>query len=190
LADDVARLRQVLRLQSGPTVLVGACYGGQIITAIGTSAPDVVGLIYIAGFALDEGESLADVMGASPAMPALERVVTDEQGFGWLAEDDYVHRLAGDVEPEVARAMWAAQQPLAVSAFGVVMGVPAWRSLPCWYLVATEDEAFSPATQHEFAARMGGTTAEVIGGHLAAVSCPAEVTDFVTSALEDAAQPF
>ena len=80
----VARLRQVLRLQSGPTVLVGHSYGGQIITALGTDDADVLGLVYIAAVGLDQGESLGALLSQGPGTPALEHMLTDEQGFGWL----------------------------------------------------------------------------------------------------------
>src|SRR5580658_35390 len=95
LADDVARLREVLALQDGPTVLVGHSYGGQIMTALGADAPNVVALVYIAAFGLDEGESLGGLLSTGPPTPALANLVTDTQGFGWLSEDDFVNHFAG-----------------------------------------------------------------------------------------------
>src|SRR6267143_6049109 len=99
LADDVARLRQVLNRQSGPTIVVGHSYGGQMMTALGTNAPNVVGLVYIAAFGLDEGESLGALLSQGPVAPALAHIVTDSRGFGWLSEDDFVNHFAGDVGP-------------------------------------------------------------------------------------------
>ena len=157
LADDVARLRQVLDLQDGPTVVAGHSYGGQVMTALGADAPNVVGLVYIAAFGLDQGESLGGLLSQGPVTPALAHLFTDKQGFGWLSEDDFVNHFAADVDPVKARVMYAVQQPLAMSAFGDVMGVPAWKSLPSWYLVATDDEALPPAAERQFAARMGAT---------------------------------
>ena len=95
-------------------------------------------LVYIAAFGLDEGESLGALLSQGPVTPALAHLFTDEQGFGWLSEDDFVNHFAADVDPARARVMYAVQQPLAASAFNDVMGVPAWKSLPSWYLVATE----------------------------------------------------
>src|SRR6478735_5090947 len=112
LAADVARLRQVLVRQSGPTLVVGHSYGGQIVTALGEDAPNVVGLVYIAAFALDEGESLGAQLGGGPPTPALANLIVDEQGFGWLPEDDFVNHFAGDVEPAKAKVMHAVQQGL------------------------------------------------------------------------------
>src|SRR5271170_4069126 len=147
LADDVRRLRQVLEFQDGPTIIVGHSYGGQIITALGTDAPNVVGLVYIAAFALDEGESLGAPLSQGPVTPALEHLFTDKQGFGWLSEEDFVNHFAADVDPAKAKVMYAVQQALAGSAFTDVMGVPAWKSLPSWYLVASDDQAIPPPAE-------------------------------------------
>src|ERR1700748_1014318 len=134
LADDVARLRQVLALQDGPTVIAGNSYGGQVMTALGNDAPNVVGLVYIAAFGIDEGESLGGLLSQGPPTPALAHQFVDEQGFVWLTEDDSVNHFAGDVDPVRARVLYAVQQPLSTSAFDDVMRVPAWKSLPSWYL--------------------------------------------------------
>src|SRR5579864_8307496 len=184
LASDVARLRQVLALQAGPTIVVGHSYGGQIITALGSNAPNVVGLVYIAAFAINEGESLGALLAQGPVTPALAHLFTDSRGFGWLSEDDFVDHFAGDVEPSRARVLYAVQQPLASSAFTDVMGVPAWRSLPSWYLVAENDEAIPPDAERQFATRMGATTVEVPSSHVAMVSHPAEVAELVEKAAE------
>jgi pimeloyl-ACP methyl ester carboxylesterase len=184
LADDVARLRQVLEFQDGPTIVVGHSYGGQVMTALGDEAPNVAGLVYIAAFGLDEGESLGALLSQGPVTPALVHQFVDARGFVWLSEDDFVNHFAGDVDPARARAMYAAQQPLVSSAFNEVMGTPAWKSLPSWYLVATNDEAIPPDAERQFATRMGATTVEVPSSHVAMVSHPAEVTELVEKAAE------
>src|SRR5580658_9239376 len=86
LADDVAQLRQVLNVQDGPTLVAGHSYGGQVITALGADAPNVAGLIYVAAFGLDQGESLGELLSQGPVTPALAHMITDEQGFSWLSE--------------------------------------------------------------------------------------------------------
>jgi pimeloyl-ACP methyl ester carboxylesterase len=182
LADDVARLRQVLDFQDGPTIVVGHSYGGQIMTALGTDAPNVVGLVYIAAFGIDEGESLGALLSQGPVTPALAHLFTDKQGFGWLSEDDFVNHFAADVDPVKAKVMYSVQQALAGSAFGDVMGVPAWKSLPSWYLVATEDQAIPPDAERLFASRMGATKVEVPSSHVAMVSHPDEVTQLIEAA--------
>ncbi len=182
LADDVARLRQVLDLQDGPTVIAGHSYGGQIMTALGTDAPNVAGLVYVAAFGLDEGESLGALLSQGPVTPALAHLVTDKQGFGWLSEDDFVNHFAADVDPVNAKVMYAAQQALAGSAFADVMGVPAWKTLPSWYLVAADDQAIPPAAERQFASRMGATTVEIASSHLAMVSHPGDVAQLIETA--------
>jgi pimeloyl-ACP methyl ester carboxylesterase len=99
LAADVARLRQVLARQDGPTIVAGHSYGGQIVTALGTDAPNVVGLVYVAAFGLDEGESIGGLLAQGPPTPALAHLDIDEQGFAWLPEDDFVNHFATDVDP-------------------------------------------------------------------------------------------
>jgi len=182
LADDVARLRQVLNLQDGPAIVAGHSYGGQIMTALGTDAPNVAGLVYIAAFALDEGESLGALLSQGPTPPALEHLFTDSLGFGWLTQDDFVKHFAADVDPVKATVMHAVQQPLAGSSFTDVMGAPAWKTLPSWYLVATQDQAIPPDAERLFAKRMGATTVEVASSHVAMVSHPAEVTQLIKTA--------
>src|SRR5919106_2498535 len=123
LADNVARLRVVLGRQDGPTIVAGHSYGGQIITALGTDAPNVIGLVYIAAFGLDEGESIGALLEQAPPGPALAHLDIDQQSFAWLPEDDFVNHFAADVDPVKARVMFAVQQPLHWSALQEVMGV-------------------------------------------------------------------
>jgi pimeloyl-ACP methyl ester carboxylesterase len=182
LADDVARLREVLEFQDGPTIVAGHSYGGQIMTALGGDAPNVVGLVYVAAFGLDEGESLGALSSSGPPAPALAHMFTDSRGFGWLSEGDFVDHFAADVDATWARVMYATQQPLALSVFEQVMGAPAWKSLSSWYLVAQNDEAIAPDAERQFAARMGATTVEIPSSHVAMVSHPAEVADLIEKA--------
>ena len=182
LAADVARLRQVLHRQDGPTVVVGHSYGGQIMTALGTDAPNAAGLVYIAAFGLDEGESIGALAAQGPPTPALAHLDIDAAGFAWLPEEDFVKHFAADVDPVRARVMYAVQQPVAASAFQDVMGVPAWKSLPTWFMVATADEAIPPVAERQFAARMGATTIELASSHVAMVSHPDEVAELIEAA--------
>jgi pimeloyl-ACP methyl ester carboxylesterase len=182
LAADVARLRQVLHRQDGPTVVVGHSYGGQIMTALGTDAPNAAGLVYIAAFGLDEGESIGALAAQGPPTPALAHLDIDAAGFAWLPEEDFVKHFAADVDPVKARVMYAVQQPVAAAAFQDVMGTPAWKSLPTWFMVATADEAIPPAAERQFAARMGATTIELASSHVAMVSHPDEVAQLIETA--------
>jgi pimeloyl-ACP methyl ester carboxylesterase len=187
LADDVARLRQVLNRQDGPTVVVGHSYGGQIMTALGTDSPNAVALVYIAAFGLDEGESIGALLASGPPTPALANLDIDDQGFAWLPKDDFVEHFAADVDSVEANVMFAVQQPLSTSTLGDVMGTPAWKSLPAWYLVAQNDEAIPPDAERSFAERMGATTVEVPSSHVAMVSHPDEVVALIESAVKGVA---
>jgi pimeloyl-ACP methyl ester carboxylesterase len=182
LADDVARLRQVLARQEGPTILAGHSYGGQIITALGPDTRNVVGLVYVAAFGLDEGESLGALLGGGPPTPALANLIVDEQGFGWLPEEDFLKHFAGDVDPAQAKIMYAVQQGLSMGTFEDVMGIPAWKSHPSWYLVATNDEAIPPDAERMFAERMGAESVEVASSHVAMVSHPDAVSELIQTA--------
>jgi pimeloyl-ACP methyl ester carboxylesterase len=185
LASDVARLRQALDRQDGPVIVVGHSYGGQIMTALGTDAPNVVGLVYIAAFGLDEGESIGGLLAqGGPPTPALAHLDIDKLGFAWVPEDDFVTHFAADVDPVQARIMYAVQQPLATSTFEDVMGVPAWKSHPSWFLVAENDEAIPADAERQFAKRMGATTVELQAGHLAMVSHPDDVANLIRTAAE------
>jgi pimeloyl-ACP methyl ester carboxylesterase len=184
LADDVARLRQVLVRQSGPTLLVGHSYGGQIMTALGTDAPNAVGIVYIAGFGLDEGESIGALLAGGPPPPGVANIDVDASGAAWLPEADFLAHFAPDVPTVKARVMCAAQQPLAFAAFEDVMGVPAWKSLPTWYMVAQSDEVIPPDAERSFAQRMGAVTVEAASSHVCMVSHPDEVIDLIETALK------
>jgi pimeloyl-ACP methyl ester carboxylesterase len=189
LADDVARLRQVLARQDGPTIVAGHSYGGQIMTALGEDAPNVIGLVYIAAFGLDEGETIGALLASGPPTPALAHLDIDAQGFAWLPEDDFINHFAADLDPARARVLFAVQQALSASTLGDVMGVPAWKALPSWFMVATEDQAIPPDAERSFAKRMGATTVEVAAGHLAMVSHPDEATNLIKLAVSTVLVP-
>jgi pimeloyl-ACP methyl ester carboxylesterase len=182
LAGDVARLRKVLAAQGRPTIVAGHSYGGQIMTALGTDAPNVVGLVYIAAFGLDQGESLGALLEQGPPAPATAHMIIDPEGFAWLPEDDFVSHFAADVDRAMAKVMYAVQQPLLAAAFSEPMGTPAWKALPSWYMVATDDEALPPAAERQFAQRMGATTVEVPASHVAMVSHPDDVSGLIRDA--------
>jgi pimeloyl-ACP methyl ester carboxylesterase len=184
LADNVARLRQVLSLEDVPTVVAGHSYGGQIITALGSDAPNVVALVYVAAFGLDEGESIGALLTQGPPTPALANLQIDALGFAWLPQDDFVQHFAADVDPVEAKVMHAVQQPLAASTLGDVMTSPAWKLFPTWYAVATDDEAIPPDAERQFAARMGATTIELASSHVAMTSHPDEIAALIQAAID------
>jgi pimeloyl-ACP methyl ester carboxylesterase len=184
LADNVARLEHVTSRLTGPIILAGHSFGGQIMTAGAGDIPNVVGLVYIAAFGLDEGESIGALLANAEPTAALAHLEVDELGFAWLPQDDFVNHFASDVDPVWANVMWATQQPIQISALQDVMGVPAWKSIPSWYMVATNDEAIPPDAERLFAQRMGATVVEVESSHVPLASHPDAVTDLIVTAAE------
>lgn len=182
IAQDVAKLREVLNRQAGPTILAAHSYGGQIMTALGTDAPNVVGLVYVAAFGLDQGESIGALLSGAPPTAALAHIDVDKRGFAWLPEDDFVKHFAPDVDPVRAKVMYAVQQPFPMTAFSDVMGAPAWKTIPSWYLVAQNDQVIPPDAERRFAKRMGADTVELPSSHVAMVSHPDDVCKLVETA--------
>jgi len=124
------------------------------------------------------------LLAQGPPTPALAHLEIDGQGFAWLPEDDFMNHFVADVDPVKARVMYAVQQPLAAFALGEVMGVPAWKSLPCSFLVADGDQDIPPHAEHQFAARMGSTTVEISTNHVAMVSHPDDVVQLIETAAD------
>ena len=176
LADDVARLRHVLNLQDGPTIVAGHSYGGQIMTALGTDAPNVVGLVYIAAFGLDQGESIGALAAQGPPTAALAHLIIDEHAFACYPRTISSTTSRPMLMPQRQRSCLQ-YNTLAASALEDVMGMPAWKSLPTWFLVAENDEAIPPDAERLFAKRMGATTVEIPSSHVAMVSHSDEVQD-------------
>jgi pimeloyl-ACP methyl ester carboxylesterase len=188
LDEDVARVRQVLVAQSGPTLLVGHSFGGAVITQLGDDAPNVVGLVYESAFAPDQGETMNGLINGGPQPAGVEAIRPDARGFLWLDPDGFVRFFGPDVDPVQARVMSAVQQPIAAREFmgDQPLGTPSWRSLPTWYLVTENDQMLPPAAQQLFAQRMGATVASVAGSHASMVSHPDEVTAFIIEAAQAA----
>src|SRR5882762_503169 len=156
LDDDVARVRQVLVAQSGPTLLVAHSFGGTVVTALGTDAPNVAGLVYESAFAPDEGETMKALIADGPPPAGAAAIRPDAQGSLWLDPDGLVKFFGPDVDSVQARVMAAVQQPIAASEFfsEEPLGAPAWKTLPTWFLVTETDQMVPPAAQHFFAQRM------------------------------------
>jgi len=184
MAANLDRLRTVLEMQPGPTLLAAHSFGGHIITSLGTDAPNVAGLVYIAAFGLDEGETIGALLEQAPPTPALAHIRIDTQGFAWLPQDDFLNHFAPDVEREKANVMYAVQQPLSTGSLAEPMGRPAWKSLPTWFLVAKNDHVIPPDAERLFAKRMGAATMEIESSHVAMVSHPDIVTDLIIRASE------
>lgn len=182
LAEDTARVRRVLAEQTGPTLLAAHSYGGAVISQLGADAPNVKGLVYIAAFAPDEGETAADLLGAGPPSPAIASAYPDKAGYLYLSEDGFVNHFAADIDPVQARVLYAVQQPINSAIFGEAFGPPAWKSFPSWFLIAEEDQVIPPVGQQFMSARMKATVSSVKSGHVIMISHPDVVANLIDTA--------
>jgi pimeloyl-ACP methyl ester carboxylesterase len=181
LADDVAVTRRTLAVQSGPAILVGHSYGGVVITEAGND-PKVAGLVYIAAFAPDKGESVAALIKDPPPGAPVPPILPPQDGFLFLDRAQFRASFAADVSADVAAFMADSQVPWGVEALTGAVSEPAWKSKPSWYLVATEDRMIPPDAQRLMSKRAGSTVAEVNGSHAVYVSQPHAVAAIIAKA--------
>ena len=184
LADDVAVTRRVVAAQDGPVILVGHSYGGAVITEAGND-PKVVGLVYIAAFAPDRGESVATLIKDPPPGAPVPPILPPTDGYLLLDKGKFAASFAADVDPELAAFMADAQMPWGVEALSGTISEAAWRSKPTWYLVATEDRMIPPPAQRFMSSRAGATVVEVAGSHAIYVSQPAAVAKLIATAAKE-----
>src|SRR4026207_1350544 len=171
LADDVAVTKRILAAQDAPAILVGHSYGGVVITQAGND-PKVAGLVYIAAFAPDKGESVATLI-ANPAQGApVPPILPPQDGFLMLDREKFAASFAADVPADQAEFMANSQVPWGVPALEGRVSEAAWRSKPSWYLVATDDRMIPPPAQRLMAKRAGAPGVEVAGGHSVYISQP------------------
>lgn len=181
LADDVAATRRVIAAQDGPVILVGHSYGGVVITEAGND-PKVEGLVYIAAFAPDQGESVSALIKDPPPGAPVPPILPPQDGYLFLDRSKFHASFAADVEPERAAFMADSQVPWGVGALGGAVGEPAWRTKPSWYLIASDDRMIPPAAQRFMAERAGSHVSEVSGSHAVYVSQPEEVAALIEQA--------
>ncbi|WP_306205358.1 alpha/beta hydrolase [Actinoplanes sp. RD1] len=181
LATDARYLCGVLRSIDGPVLLVGHGYGGAVITNVPAGLDHVIGLVYVAGFGLDLGESCNDVMVRfrTTALTASLRCGAAEV----RVEEPYFHRtLAADLAADAALVMALTQRPIATAAAKEGSAYPAWTRLPSWYGVATRDEAVQPAAQRFMAHRMAANQIEIDSSHAVPMARPADVAELIQAA--------
>ena len=181
LADDVAVTKRALAAQDGPAILVGHSYGGVVITAAGGD-PSVAGLVYIAAFAPDKGESVAALIKNPPPGAPVPPILPPQDGFLFLDRAKFAAAFAADVNPEAAAFMADSQTPWGVEALSGTISEPAWRTKPSWYLVSTEDRMIPPDAQRAMSKRAGATVVEVKGSHAVYVSRPDAVASLIAKA--------
>jgi pimeloyl-ACP methyl ester carboxylesterase len=185
LADDVAATKRVLELQQGPTILVGHSYGGVIITEAG-NAPNVVGLVYIAAFIPDNGESALTLLSQAPAANNDMRATKDD--FLYLDPAAFPADFAADVPAAEAKFMAHSQGMLAKAAAVAPVTTAAWHQKKSWALIATLDHNLNPDLERKMAKRAGSEMVEVAGSHAVYVSKPKEVARLIERAAKASAQ--
>jgi pimeloyl-ACP methyl ester carboxylesterase len=185
LAGDVAATKRVVAAQNGPVILVGHSYGGVVITEAGND-PKVAGLVYIAAFAPDKGESVSTLIKDPPPGAPVPPILPPQDGYLSLDKTKFPASFAADVDAERAAFMADSQVPWGVEALGGTISEPAWRTKPSWYLVATDDKMIPPPAQRAMSKRAGSTVVEVAGSHAIYVSQPKAVAALIEKAANEA----
>ncbi|HXW37523.1 MAG TPA: alpha/beta hydrolase [Nitrososphaerales archaeon] len=181
LADDVAATNRVVDAQQGPVVLVGHSYGGVVITEAGNN-PRVAGLVYVAAFAPDKGESVNTLIANPPPGAPVPPILPPQDGFLLLDRAKFPSAFAADVNKEKAAFMAESQLPWGVAALAGTVSSPAWKDKPSWYLVTSEDKMIPPPAQRFMANRAGSEVIEVAGSHAVFVSQPDKVAELLERA--------
>ena len=187
LADDVAATKRVLADATGPVVLVGHSWAGTVITEAGTD-PKVKALVYVAAFANKEGQSGGDLVNAYPKTPALGSVWDDGHGFLRQTEQGMIDNFAHDLPKKEARILFVTQGALAASTFGDKVTVAAWRTVPSWYVVSTNDRVIAPQMERDLAAMMKAKTTVLPSSHVSLLSHPREVAAVIEDAVATVAK--
>ena len=182
LADDVTATKRVLADVDGPVVLVGHSWAGTVITEAGND-PKVKALVYVAAFANKEGQSGGDLVAAYPKTPALGTVWDDGHGFLRQTEQGMMDNFAADLPKSEARTLFVTQGPLAASTFGDKVTVPAWRTVPSWYVVSANDRVIAPQMERDLAAQMKAKTTVLQSSHVSLLSHPREVAAVIEDAV-------
>lgn len=186
LAGDVAVTKRTIANQDGPVILVGHSYGGAVITEAGND-PKVAGLVYVAAFALDKGESVSSLIKDAPPGAPMPPILPPQDGYLFLDKAKFPASFAADVEPGKAAFMADSQVPWGLDALGGTISEPAWKTKPSWYLVTTEDRMIPPDAQRAMSKRAGATVVEVEGSHAVYVSQPQDVVALIETAAKGAA---
>lgn len=182
LAGDVAATKLVIDDLEGPVVLVGHSYGGVVITETGTDER-VAGLVYIAAFAPDTGESVNTLIANPPPGAPVPPILPPRDGFLFLDREEFAASFAGDLPIEEAQFMADSQVPWGVDALAGAVSEPGWRVKPTWYLVASDDRMIPPPAQRAMSERAGATVVESPGSHSVYLSQPDAVTDLIKQAV-------
>jgi pimeloyl-ACP methyl ester carboxylesterase len=182
LADDVATTKRVIDAQKDDVILVGHSYGGAVITDAAAGNTKVKGLVYVAAFAPDEGEALGGLIERFSPSPLGTALVPDSAGFLYIDRTKFLNVFANDLPKDEAALLAATQKPIAGAIFGEGVKAAAWKTIPSWYVVSTQDNAINPDLERFMAKRIGAQTKEIKASHVSFISNPAEVAKLVEAA--------
>jgi pimeloyl-ACP methyl ester carboxylesterase len=180
LADDIATVKRAIDLVGAPVILVGHSYGGIVITNAAYNNSNVKGLVYIAAFAPEEGQSLGNFVDLKKFPKGL--LVFDKGGFVYINPDAFGQVIAQDADPAQAKVIAAAQKPFNQSILAEKSGPPAWKQLPSWYQVSENDHAIPPDAERLFAKQINATTISLPSSHASPLSHPNEVAQLILDA--------
>lgn len=180
LSDDVATVKRAIDHLNGPSILAGWSYGGMVITNAAYNNPNVNGLVFIAAFVPQEGQSLSDFFDLKKLPKDL--FIVDNEGFIYLNSTTYPDGMAQDINLTQASIMAAVQKPINYSIFAEKSGPPAWKELPTWYQISENDRMLPPTFEHSFAKQMNATTISIPSSHASPVSHPSEIAQLILNA--------
>jgi pimeloyl-ACP methyl ester carboxylesterase len=182
LENDVATTKRVIDAQSGPVVVVGHSYGGAVISGAAAGSPNVKALVYVAAFAPEVGEPVAAFLEKYPSDLGTALLPPDAAGFLYINPDKFHDVFAADIPLRQTRVVAATQKPIAGASFGASNPVAAWKLIPSWYLVTTQDRAINPDLERFYAKRMGAKTTEIKSSHVPFISHPRTVAKLIVEA--------
>ncbi|MGW4097871.1 alpha/beta hydrolase [Mycobacterium sp. NPDC004974] len=184
LRDDTHRTQQMVKQVDGPVLLVGHSYGGAVITEAG-DLPNVVGLVYVAAFAPDAGESPGQISEQLPPA-AFDNIAPDSDGYLWIKQDEFAESFAQDLPDDETLVMAVTQKAPLGSTFGDAVSVPAWKRKPTWYQVSTADRMIHPDNERRMARRMNPRKIiELDASHASLASQPTAVADLIDDAVAE-----
>jgi pimeloyl-ACP methyl ester carboxylesterase len=191
LAFDAATIGRYVAAIDGPVLLVGHSYGGAVITQASATLGNVIGLVYLAAFGLDAGESCASVQ--QPFAPSLLTTTSYPTAYDapgaphgpdlFIGQEKFRETFCADVPLDTAEVMFATQRPLSLAALTENATAAGWKTTPSWYLVSNDDNAISPDCERYMAERMGATTRSIAGSHTVFIARPVAVAEFIGEAL-------
>jgi pimeloyl-ACP methyl ester carboxylesterase len=182
LTEDIATTKRVIDSQKGDVVVVGHSYGGAVMTGAAAGSNKVKALVYVAAFAPEAGEAVGGLMEKFPPPPLANALAPDSAGFLYIDRTKFHEVFASDVSDGEAAIMAATQKPLAGSALGEPTTATAWKTIPSWYVVSTQDQAINPDLQRFMAKRMGANTTDIRASHVPFLSHPVEIARIIEEA--------